>query len=140
MTADEILSMTVRELLEMDSRVLRLLEELWITDLGHDTPCWIWTGGISREYGDIRTGTPRDVHRVSFMLFKGQLLEGHNIHHMCNNKRCFNPDHLTQLSLKDHAQADYHLREEGRQKAKEFFDKMFPEPEFKSTPGFKRRI
>lgn len=66
--------------------------------------CWIWTACTFKkargvEYGQITVsnggnGRPRQAHRVSFEIFKGQIPEGHFIDHMCRVTLCVNPAHL----------------------------------------------
>lgn len=63
--------------------------------------CWIWRGYVSeRGYGHFswRVGQGRYrtrlVHRVAYLLYVGEILEGHEVHHTCENKTCCNPEHL----------------------------------------------
>lgn len=67
------------------------------------TPCWNWRAYINRKgYGTWRRdGTNTYVHRVAYELFVGQIPEGFEIHHICCNRSCVNPEHLQLLT---HAQ------------------------------------
>lgn len=59
--------------------------------------CWLWKGTINRDgYGKItvKRGSYLGVHRLSYMLFKGDIGEGLTIDHLCGVKNCINPDHL----------------------------------------------
>ena len=64
--------------------------------------CWEWLGSIDRNgYGRIAVeGPPRKwktgyVHRVSWEHAHGQPVPpGLVVDHVCENRRCFNPDHL----------------------------------------------
>jgi hypothetical protein len=68
-------------------------ENVRITDT-----CWIWTGskgGTNRAYGNIeRRGERYSTHRLSYMLFIGEIPEGMCICHKCDVPACVNPDHL----------------------------------------------
>lgn len=43
------------------------------------------------------------MHRVSYEFHKGKIGMGKIICHICNNKRCFNPDHLYEGTKEDNA-------------------------------------
>lgn len=66
-------------------------------EINKDTNCWEWRWGkTTAGYGEIYyEGKTRYVHRVSAIVWlgfdiKSKLL----ICHLCNNPRCFNPEHL----------------------------------------------
>ena len=68
--------------------------------------CWIWpraknkTGG---GYGQFYyRGNSHLAHRIYYQLFKGTIPGNHDIHHLCNNPACVNPDHLEALSRAEH--------------------------------------
>jgi len=68
------------------------------------TECWIYSpkARLTKSYPRIIIGGRKaSVHRVMYALKYGDI--GNNqIHHICNNKRCINPDHLFSLSFGDH--------------------------------------
>lgn len=58
--------------------------------------CWLWIGAIlPNGYGTIQhEKRTQYAHRVSYMLFKGEIPAGHDLDHLCRNRCCINPDHL----------------------------------------------
>lgn len=58
--------------------------------------CWIWnasrcSGGYGTFWFDRRT---QPAHRVAYMLFRGEIPEGLDVLHKCDNPRCVNPEHF----------------------------------------------
>jgi hypothetical protein len=63
---------------------------------------WMWTGSNSRGYGRFsinRRGIP--AHRAAWLLFRGEIPEGLQVHHLCYRKGCVNPDHLEPRTARD---------------------------------------
>jgi HNH endonuclease len=72
--------------------------------------CWIWTGSAcTGGYGHLRLGgwrhyRPRQtilVHRLSYELHKGSIPDGLTIDHLCRQRRCFNPNHLDAVTMRE---------------------------------------
>ena len=58
--------------------------------------CWMYTGALASGYGCVNfEGRMHGVHRLSLEQREGCDLEpGEQANHRCDNKACFNPDHL----------------------------------------------
>lgn len=61
--------------------------------------CWIWIRGCTfKGYPCVWNGKIMDeAHRVIYEQTKGKISEGYDLHHICENKKCVNPDHLEQV-------------------------------------------
>jgi hypothetical protein len=62
---------------------------------GH--PCWIWIGSRQASgYGSIMVepGRATRAHRLSWILFRGDIPPDFEIDHLCANPPCVNPAHL----------------------------------------------
>ena len=57
--------------------------------------CWEWQMSIHQGYGKlIRKGRSWYAHIFSYVIHKGDVPDGLQINHACNNRACANPDHL----------------------------------------------
>lgn len=80
-----------------------------LTSIKKQKNCWLWKGKISdKGYGIISYKSKnRRAHRVSYVLIgKKSLTPGLELHHKCRNRNCINPDHLEELTRKEHACKD----------------------------------
>ena len=56
--------------------------------------CVIWTG-TGRQYGHVKwKGKLTTAHRGFYEIFKQEIPYGMELHHLCSNTRCVNPNHL----------------------------------------------
>lgn len=68
------------------------------------TKCWNWTKTINSKGYSVTyiCGRLRMVARLSAVIFKElELDDSILVIHKCHNKKCFNPDHLNMINLKD---------------------------------------
>lgn len=86
-------------------------------DRGYSSKCWIWqkatntdpkTGGIG--HGHVFDGEKmRPAHIVYYERKYGRVPEGHELHHLCEQKPCVNPDHVNPVTDAEHKQSHAHL-------------------------------
>ena len=92
----------------MSSDYKRILEsDSWTTE--PNSGCHIWLGPDNGEgYGRwIKCKPYKYVHRVAYEAVKGPIPEGHEIHHRCRVRSCFNPEHLVAITRGEHLRATY---------------------------------
>lgn len=65
--------------------------------------CWVWTRVLnSRGYARICVNNKMVLaHRWIWMRWNGEIPDGLCVDHICENKRCVNPDHMQLLTPRD---------------------------------------
>lgn len=59
--------------------------------------CWVWRGTLNEKgYGVfICEGKPYPAHRISFVEVRGIVPDDYVLDHICRNRSCVNPAHLS---------------------------------------------
>ncbi len=74
------------------------IESFWAkVEKGEPDQCWNWKSGTNNSgYGQFcQAAVKRWAHRFSYELHHGDVPEGLDVMHSCDNRRCCNPAHLT---------------------------------------------
>jgi predicted DNA-binding protein (UPF0251 family) len=57
--------------------------------------CWIWTGYTKNGYGALSVNNRMEyTHRLSYLLHVGEIPDGIQVCHHCDNHPCVRPDHF----------------------------------------------
>jgi hypothetical protein len=101
--------------------LLKSLNESFMSKVKHiPNGCIVWIAARdSNGYGQF--GMPRHLggafvraHRLAYEVCHGQIPAGMVIDHLCNNKRCVNPDHLEAVTQKENCSRAAGIRARAR--------------------------
>ena len=81
-----------------------------VVDAGYATPCWLWLRAVTNNgYPEMfisRSLKTRRrqlyAHRVYWARASGPVPPGHEVDHLCQNRRCVNPEHLQPIPMDVH--------------------------------------
>lgn len=101
----------------MDTR--REVRQIWkhriLPRVRKTSTCWWWKGSVSSSgYGSVTIHQKRySPHVLAYRAWKGEIPEGQQVRHRCDNPLCVRPAHLLTGTHKDNA-ADREARGRGR--------------------------
>lgn len=72
------------------------VEESIENRISYEGNCWVWVGRLNRlGYPQFKVlGRTKQVHRLTYVAFKGPIPRELELDHLCRNRACVNPDHL----------------------------------------------
>ena len=75
-----------------------------------ESNCWIWQGatsGFGYPVANINgRGTFTYLHKHIYSRYKGDIIRGMKVDHICNNPKCLKPGHLQVLTHGDNVTKD----------------------------------
>lgn len=88
--------------------------------------CWEWTAALAKGYGRFIAPDERRwlAHRWCWEYLVGPIPEGLVLDHLCENKRCVNPDHLEVVTQGENSRRG----QLGRKKVRRGQPSATPEP------------
>lgn len=95
----------------MDARLIERFEAKFVKEGG----CWNWKASCAgKGYGQIKLpGERRQIyaHRLSWLIYRGEISDNRQVLHRCDNPKCVNPEHLFLGTCADNLQD---MKQKGR--------------------------
>lgn len=86
-----------------------------------DTGCWQWIGDIGKRYNDgygrfFINGKSYRAHRVSYLIYIGDIPKDIVLDHLCRNRSCVNPYHLEPVTSIENIRRGYSISTKNKNK------------------------
>jgi hypothetical protein len=87
-------------------------------EIDEQTGCWVWHLSLNDAgYGTFTTADKTWLaHRYIYTLMRGDIPDGFELHHQCENPPCVNPGHMIPKTASDHRKVhafrNFHMVEE----------------------------
>jgi hypothetical protein len=84
-----------------------VIRKLFDNSRWSEAGCFEWAWATNKKgYGIFALeGVGKLVHKAGFLVLKGPILQGHQIHHTCENKRCWYMGHLKEVTPHENVMA-----------------------------------
>lgn len=82
------------------------MDRFWAKVNKNPDGCWLWTGSKAGHMGHGQVwyhGRKEYAHRLSYLLFVGEIPQGLFVLHHCDTPNCVRPDHLFLGTAKDNS-------------------------------------
>jgi len=85
-------------MIKTNSEIKKYIQERILVS---NTGCWEWTKSLTHN-GYAQTKINKEywrVHRLSYEIYRDKIPVGLCIDHMCENRKCVNPNHLEPVTI-----------------------------------------